>query len=439
MSNKRNNKINETAVAGSVGAGAIAVNMAGGSSGSPKTFKKFMDDFTKRVQNKFTPKYKFDFSVKITESFDIESVFSRLASMEVSKSAKKTEGTTFGIEDDNGNIMKVTVRSDQADEFEQEVAKYLADIKMNVVGLPKPKTSKSTEVSIAELLFKLKDHFDIIDVDFPKIPSDVIYNADKASYKPAEQAPMDDELDSVDMDNIDDPSQPLDLTDFEDESAEDSQDEFADTGDMEEDEEDLALDMPEEDNKDSMLDKVISLLKAQAEAEIEKAQAEAEKARAEQARYTAQATQNAIASKEEEMRYELEMEKEKEREKEAKRLADIARMRANKTLNAATSGLREFDEMDTVVALRKQKSLIAQKWVANPEDDMQTRQYKSRQRQQAIREVDAKIRMALNKENYMRNRNKLADKPDQDGEKDKVTNISPEKQPIQANQQQDKQ
>lgn len=396
--------IEETASAGAVSAGAIAINMSGDSGGSNmQTLKKFMDDFNSRVKNKFSPKTlsKRDFVLTINEEFDMQSVFSRLSSMEKSGSKKKTEGTTFGIEDDDGNIMRVTVRADQAQDFETEVAKYIADIKMNLDGLPSPKEGQ--ELSMAELLFTLKDRFDIIDVDFPKIPKDVIYNADKASVGAPTPPPMEmgDDETPLDGENLDDLSEPLDLTDFEDEEGEmPSGDEMGDEMDLGDDEsvEDFPEEIEGEGSEGSILAKVIDMLKAQAESDIEKAKADAEKARAEQARYTAQATQATVRDQEELLRYEAEMEEQKRREKEAQKMADMAKHRISKTLST-TAGLRESStEIPSSRAMLRMKQDIINRYRTSPEDTQEEINKKRRLMNAELRVWQAKMRLSKESE-----------------------------------------
>lgn len=393
--------IKETAAGGSTGAGSIAVNMSGGSS-NKKSLIKFMQDFNAKITNKFKPSdVKRPLFITVTENFDIESVFSRLSSMEKAGSTKKTEGTTFGIEDDSGNIMKVTVRSDQASDFETEIASHLSDIKRNVIGAPAPRGT--TDVSIAELLFKLKDRFDIIDVEFPKIPTDVIYNADKASYSPVgdDTSRLGDEQDLGMGDDMNDPNAPLDLTDFEepmdgepgaegDPQMGGDELEMGDDGSVE----DFGME-DTENSEESILTQVISMLKAQAEAETERAKASAEQARADQARYTAQATRAEQRDQEESLRYEVEMEEQKKKEKEADRRAEMAKHKISKVM-----GMREADDMASVSSVQRERMNIQRMYMINPQDDQETKIYKAKQRGEAMREWASRLRQAQNKERF---------------------------------------
>lgn len=402
--------IKETAAGGSTGAGSIAVNM----DAKKHSIKEFMKSFQAKIKNIASkPMY-----ITVTEGFDMESVFSRLSSMEKAGSTKKTEGTTFGVEDDQGNLMKVTVRSDQAKAFEDEIAKYLADIKTGVVGMPPSKGA--TEVSIAELLFKLKDNFDIIDVDFPKIPTDVVYNADKAS--PAGQVDPNlvaagGEGDLGDMDDGsmgdefgaeggegEDPNAPLDLTDYKqsEEGGDEADIDLDNPEGMEGMDDESVEDFGEEpaDQEGSILNQVIDMLKAQAEAATAEANARAEQARADQARYATQASQQAVKDQEESLRYELEMEQQKKAQKEADKMADMAKHKMSKAMGMR-EGLNEMDiGSEPSNMIQKERQAINAQFEILPDDDADAKMYKTKQRAEALRMLGSRYRIAVNRERY---------------------------------------
>jgi hypothetical protein len=99
-------------------------------------------------------------------SFDPADVMSKLRSAE--KQVNDEEDTVpFGLEDEDGNIVKVYVKADQADEFETALAEMLASTEDD-----DDDDELSDETEIAEVLFKLKDKFDIIDVKWPEIEGD---------------------------------------------------------------------------------------------------------------------------------------------------------------------------------------------------------------------------------------------------------------------------
>ena len=376
------------------GAGAIAVNIGGGD----KPVRR-MPSLADYVLKKTPKKKKKDLVITLGEKFDMDNIFSRLAGMERNGQIKKKEGTTFGIEDDNGNLMKVTVRAEQAEEFEQEIARYIADIRTSIEDLPMKNSAK--EISMAELLYKMRDKFDIIDVEFPKIPTDVIYNADKAT--PATDIPstapegemgdMGDDMNAnMNFDELN-PENGTGELDADIEGANGTEGEL----DLENpDDLDMATDFEEEpDDQRSILDKVISMLKSQADADIERARAEAEKAKAEQARYTAQATQFAMRDEEERLRYELEQEEQKKREKDARRMEDMAKHKIAKTLS-----MSESDEGMTPELIMRQRQEITKRFAITPTDSPETRQFKNIQKAEAMREWTSKYRQALNFKRY---------------------------------------
>lgn len=391
-------KLTETSAGGSTGASSIAVDMSAGGRRDVRKYSlvDFMNSFTKKVKNRYNP-----YVIKITEDFDIENVFSRLAGMERASSNSERQGVTFGIEDDQGNLMKVTVEPSQAVEFEAEVANYLADLKRTANNLPSYDGQKN--VSMAELLYKMKDKFNIIDVEFPEIPKDLIYNVDKAS-SPKDLPPQEDNIQDgeQDFDVESDMGTDMDIDSSDGEIPLDDElggdEDFGELdADLEDEDSDVSEFLPnEEESEGSILSKVIDMLKAQAESDIEKAKADAEKAKAEQARYTAQATQNAMRDQEEKLRYELEIEEEKKKEKEARTMADMAKHRISKTMSTVS----EADEGVSPEMVMRQKQQVAMRYRVEPDDTMLDKQYKSKQKAEAMREMTSRYRQAMNRHRY---------------------------------------
>ena len=256
---------------------------------------------------------------------------------------------------------------------------------------------------MAELLFNLKDKFDIIDVDFPKIPTDVVYNADQATYNVNDKSPANDMVsdDQTNLDNagmgetddlgdISDPNAPFDLSTMGDEGTEAPADELDVLDEPEGDAEGVEEFVePTESSEGSILDRVLDMLKAQAEAQTAQANAEAEKYRADQAEYSARAAQATVAQQEELARMELEMDKQKDQEKQAKKLADIARFRVQQA-----SGIKESDSGETAQMVRRMMQQLPMKWQVQPNDDAETRSYKQRQMANEMRELQARMRTA---------------------------------------------
>jgi len=427
MSNTQ--KLNETASGGAVGAGGIAVRTDGPkiSGKERKRLQQYLQSFQKKVVNRWKYAPVAPFPIRVSEAFDLQDVLSRLRGIEGKASTEGRDNVTYGVEDDEGNIMKVTVRKSQAAEFETTLAQELADIEaFSVTG------TEGKDVSMAELLYNLKDKFDIVDVEFPKIPTDVVYNADKATYKATDDMPANDQVDDSQAGGLNQPPMDGDMGDMgggdmggmegEDDgfgpiSSKNAKMDLNDVegeddllggeggdmgagGDMEGGEMDMEGDAegvedfaePPAD-EGSILDRVLDMLKAQAEAEVAKANAEAEKYRADQAEYSARAANATIAQEEELARMEAKMEKQKEQEKQAKKLADIAKYRVS-----SASRVTEGDEGETVAMIRKLMSNLPMKWEIFPDDDAETRTYKNTQKANETRELQARMRTARTRE-----------------------------------------
>lgn len=397
-------KLNETAGGGAIGSGGIATRTDGPgvTKSEGKSLKDFLAGFNSRVVNRF--KYSMvPFPIKVTESFDLQDVLSRLTGIEGRDSVSPSDNVTYGVEDAEGNVMKVTVKKDQGSEFETVLAHELAEIEAFTAA-----GSSGKDISMAELLFNLKDKFDIIDVSFPKIPTDVVYNADKASYKATDDLPSDDQvsMDGDDMEGLDDPTDPNAVMDLDGMDDEEVGDELGD-GDMElpDGEDDLSMDAEGVEefseptdavgSEGSILDKVLDMLKAQAEAQTAAAQADAEKYRAEQAEYSAKAASATVAQEEEMARMEAGLAKQKDAEKQSKKLADIAKYRVQQ---ASGMAMNEAEEGETTQMIRRMMTQLPQKWLIGPDDDAKTAAYKNLQKSNAMRELQARMRTARARE-----------------------------------------
>ncbi len=460
-------KLNETAGGGATGAGGVAVRTDGpGISGKQR---RSLQDYLRKFQKRVVNRYKFapvtPFPIRLGEAFDLQDVLSRLRGIE-GKSVEPRDNVTYGVEDDEGNIMKVTVRKDQAAEFEAVLAHELADIEaFSVTG------QEGKDVSMAELLYNLKDKFDIIDVEFPKIPTDVVYNADQATYKAADELPpndsvtddqtnldqggdmgMGDDMGSPDMGDdagsqgmeddlgpVSNRNQKIDLNNMSGDGIDDLEGdamggENSLEGDLEEPEGDAdgveGFEEPAPD-EGSILDRVLDMLKAQAEAETAKAQAEAEKYRADQAEYSARAAQATVSQQEELARMEADMEKQKAQEKQAKKLADIAKYRVQQT-----SSMNESDSGETVALVRKLMAALPQKWEVFPNDDIETRAYKNQQQANEMRELQARMRSARAREIYAKQQREKGQQQQNPNQQQQQNRQQPNQQNQNPNQQQ---
>ena len=197
--------------------------------------------------------------------FSPSDVISKLDHAE--KKAKAGEDTTtFGLEDEDGNLVKVYVKTDSAEDFEQALASMLA-------GEDENEDDENSALEIAEVLFKLKDKFEIVDVEWPKIEGD----------EEEEQ-----EVDAEDN-----------MGDVEGGEGEGGEEDLG--LDAEGGEEDLGLDAEGgeelgaaeggEEAAKSALDKVIDMMKADAEAKEAEARAKEAEAKAKEAEYAAKAAE----------------------------------------------------------------------------------------------------------------------------------------------------
>lgn len=279
-------KLDETAAAGAISAGSVA-GFRGSlfGNGRSQDLRGRLDKKLKKMGFKYineqeelpsTP------ASSVKPTFDTQEVVSKLQSAEKSSEVNK-DTVAFGLEDDQGNVVKVYVREEQAEDFEHALGIALEN-------------DTTTQPEIAEILFELREKFDIVDVVWPQIPEDEEQEAEAPEGEGG-------------LEGLEGPEGELG-------------DEEPGEGEMVADE-----DMADETGAESALQAVIDMMKADAEAR--KAEAEARKAEA-QAREAGHANQAAEAKikKEEEV---LDMEdfygKGKEEDEEAKRLAKLAKYR----------------------------------------------------------------------------------------------------------------
>jgi len=164
-------KLNEDAAGGSVGAGAIAgYSMPLFSMASKSAIKKTRKPKKKAgigLQEAFTrlsevEQREHQDPTMGHPKFDQTEVIAKLKSLEKKDKIDRQNATTFGLEDDKGNIVRVTVQADQADEFENALGAYLAAEEEHEDRTPE----------VAEVLFRLRDRFSILDVAWPDVEED---------------------------------------------------------------------------------------------------------------------------------------------------------------------------------------------------------------------------------------------------------------------------
>lgn len=209
-------------------------------------------------------------------NFDSTEVISKLKGLENKEKQDHRDTVTFGLEDENGQIVRVTVKDEQAQDFEKSLQALMAN----------DEDDQQERPEIAEVLFKLKDRFDIVDVCWPEIAED---EEQDTQLQGAAPNPADGEVDPT-----------LDAAPVDTGSG--------DTGQVQD-----------------LLTQVIDMMKADAEAR--KADARAREAEAKVKEADAIATQAMTRVKQEEQYLDMDEynKSKKAEEKEAKRLAQLSR------------------------------------------------------------------------------------------------------------------
>ena len=246
------------------------------------------------------------------EKFDPSDVISKLRAANA-RADNEQDTTGFALEDSDGRIVKVYVASAEAEEFEKALGAQLT-------GEDEDDDNETTPLEIAEVLFKLKDRFAIVDVVWPPVNGD-----------PEEQESTD-ELD-VEVD-----------AEGEGEDLEGEGDEEMDMeADLEDEDGDGEVDG--ESEAAGALSSLVDLLKSQADAQRAEAQAREAEANAEEAKFNAQAAEAKVKREEEILDMEAHQDQQKKEEQEAKKLKDLARFRHEQ---AQGSDVDEESEEDKI-------------------------------------------------------------------------------------------
>jgi hypothetical protein len=236
--------------------------------------------------------------------FSTKDVISKLGDAE-RRNELKNNSVVYGIEDEGGNITKVYISQEQDQEFKKALSDALA----------------GNGQDVSEILFDLRHSFDILFVDWPKLPEDE--EVENKLEKPEGEQPDGEQPDGP----------PTDQPEM-----------GADQGAMPGAPKEGELPPPTQDQTDSqgMLLKVIDMLRADAEAKAAEANARAKEAEAEQAKSSLNLT-NAKAKTEEDMlRAEDYYKKQQESKKEDDRLAKLAKYRNEVSLNTMGESIEEL-------------------------------------------------------------------------------------------------
>lgn len=95
------------------------------------------------------------------QSSDTANIISKLKSLEDQESVDYRDTTTFGLVDNKGEIIRVTLPKDQSEGFEQDIQRFLSD---------RDESEQAPE--IAEILFKMKDRYTFVNVEWPQVEED---------------------------------------------------------------------------------------------------------------------------------------------------------------------------------------------------------------------------------------------------------------------------
>ncbi len=283
-------KLEESAAGGAVGAGSIA-----GFRGS--FFGNGREQDLRKGINKKLKRLGFRYIKEQQEStFDTAGVISKLSAAEKSSDVNR-DTVAFGLEDDEGNVVKVYVREEQAEDFEAALANALQN-------------DATSQPEIAEILFDLREKFDIVDVVWPQIPED---EEQEATVPGGGKEGKGEEL------GTEEPGTGGEL-DTELGGAEEPGEGEMVAGELE------GEGTGEEDIKSS-LQAVIDMLKADAEARKAEADAKKAEAQAREAEIANRTAENKIRAEEETLDMEDFYDKKSTTDKEVKRLSQLAKYR----------------------------------------------------------------------------------------------------------------
>jgi len=332
--------VQEMAVAAATGAHAVAGSpgtLFGGGIVDPKRSKKKQRKMMRRAMNvneAIAPKSE-------ETNFDAGSVISKIDAAE--KKARANDDTTaFGLEDEDGQIVKVYVKNDQAEDFEQALAVALS-------GEDEDDDDENTSTEIAEVIFKLKDRFEIVDVEWNTFEGD------------------EDEEQEVEGD----------LEAGGEEGADPMGDELA-TGDEAGAEGDLdgevEMDDGSEEAATSALQSVIDVMKADADAKKAESEAKEAEAKAKEAEYAAKSASAKVQQEEQVLDMETYNKEQSDKKKEADQLAKLAKFKHDTATTAETQLSTESfedeeenddDEEGTGISIDELSSLIMSNLRAN--------------------------------------------------------------------------
>lgn len=208
--------------------------------------------------------------------YDTTDIIAKLKSLETKNSVELRNTVEFGLEDDKGGIVRVSVPADQANEFERALQTAMSGDDDN----------KSPDV--AEVMFKVKDDFTIVDVRWPDTEED-------------EEEEITDTTVSSPEEDLSSDAEEIDVTD------------------------DIQPIPDDTEQVKNLLTQVIDMMQADAQARMADARAREAEAKNREAEALAAQTMARVKQEEQILDMETYNKAQKEEDREAKRLAQLAK------------------------------------------------------------------------------------------------------------------
>ena len=271
--------IKEDAAPGAISATSIATN----------SYIGFAKDKRKIIKRK---KIKSTFKENVDQ--DKTTVMAQIKNSEVQANANN-DVVGFALEDEDGNIVKIYVKKDQAKEFETTLN----------LELSKNQQDEHSHREIGEIIFDLKNDFDIVNIQMGTIPEDeeeieeIKSNNDDSKLELNDKDDID--KDDIDKDDIDKDMMPLSDA--------------------------IPSNTSDNSNVKSALDSVIDMMKADAEARKAEAEAKEKESEAKIASLNTQSAEAQVKKSEEIMDMEAYNDKQSTKDKEAKQIQKLAKYR----------------------------------------------------------------------------------------------------------------
>ena len=245
------------------------------------------------------------------ENFNLSDALSKVNNVAKQSQANKTNTVQFGLQDDKDNIIRVFVDAEHAEEFESALQHHLeVDMK---------------KIEIAELLFSLKDEFNILNVVWPTVVDDAVEEEENSKNG---------ELQDEDMNNQASQEGDDAINPDEQQSSDENRGVGEEKGTHDVGEDDIPVaDLPQQDafsgadDQKTTINSILAMLSSDAEAKKADADARAAEARAREAESMARAAEAKIKSEEQILDMEAYNKTQTTEKSETRKLAKLAKYR----------------------------------------------------------------------------------------------------------------